>query len=424
MSKIKAYDVIKIVVFLLLYRVIATERQGVFDVSYWDKYIYSIICCCIIFTAIVLKNKMKYPISKVEVKLLFWEFLPFLVAGFCSLMITALNPVGYPRYYTRMLSNVMFPLLSILQGLMFFKYFGREAIDLTFFAYTAGYITSVAVAFLHGGLTQFALMIFDSTYNGSVLEMSELSPAFCLFSVYYLYEYNYRKLSQKKMLLREFICLFVLIVGMKRILILASIASLATYLFLCRNMSKIKFWTNFISVALIAVSLLYIYSIKSGILFKILETFNVNTMSRSSLWNGIKNEYFFSPLFFGRGMGFTSKWMDNNWQTLNIIGLTGTTGLHSDLLKYYIDFGFSGFIVFMFWNLKSVTIRIKKTLDEKAAFVYFLLMLLQVLCWFTDNVSAFHIFMFPFYMIVFCLVSDVRGAVYERTIQKQNCCRN
>lgn len=100
------------------------------------------------------------------------------------------------------------------------------------------------------------------------------------------------------------------------------------------------------SIVFIFVMLLFVYMIRSGLLFAALSIFNINTMARTDLWIGIKNQYTFSFFFLGRGLGFVSKWLDNNWMNLGIIGLVESTGLHSDILKYYTELGFVWFIAF------------------------------------------------------------------------------
>lgn len=100
------------------------------------------------------------------------------------------------------------------------------------------------------------------------------------------------------------------------------------------------------SIVFIFVMLLFVYMIRSGLLFAALSIFNIDTMARTDLWIGIKNQYTFSFFFLGRGLGFVSKWLDNNWMNLGIIGLVESTGLHSDILKYYTELGLVGFIAF------------------------------------------------------------------------------
>lgn len=393
---------------LLIYRSLSTGRQGLFSVTYWDKYIIGIICCIMLFLSLLVKNQMKFSVPYTIKKISGWMFFPIIAAWIYSCFIIILNPMEFSGIFTRSFSNVAFAFLAIIQGMLVYLYFREDAVNLTFIAYVACFMTSVLVAFINGGFSQFASMLFDSTYNGSVLEMSELTPAICLFMIYYLYKNRYRGMSKKETAIRVGICFFILIVGMKRILILSSAVIIFLYWFLKRKNERINKWINIISVGLVIVIYVYIYGIRSGLIYDLLEKYNINTMSRMQLWKAVSGTYDFSPLYFGRGLGYSSKWMDYNWSTTGILGLSQTTGLHNDLLKYFIDLGFLGSGIYIYLYLNFISRKIGKLLDRKAEVVYFLLMVLQILCWFTDNVSGFHVFMWPFYLITFSLLSDIR----------------
>ena len=156
-----------------------------------------------------------------------------------------------------------------------------------------------------------------------------------------------------------------------------------------------------IAVIFIMVSLLYIFTIKSGVLNVLLNLLNVNTMARMELWNGIAQTYKFSPLFLGKGSGYVSKWMDNNWSSLGIIGLHSSTGIHSDILKYYIELGFVGFIAYFFYYLCYIPNRIYKDRKDNSFALCFVLFLLQFLVWFTDNISTYHNYLWILYLLFF-----------------------
>lgn len=406
----------KIFFVLLIYRSLMTERQGIFHVTYWDKYVFGIICCVMLFVALIAQNYEKYVISRTVTRIMCWLITPITIAWLYSCVLMIVQTDKFSGILTRSFSNVAFTMLAVIQGVLVYLYFREEAVNLTFIAYVCCFMTSVVIALMNGGLYQFGAMLFDSTFNGSVLEMSELTPAICLFIIYYLYKYQYRGMSKKETIIRTGICVFILLIGMKRILILSLMCIAVLYSFLKWKRGRLNLWIDIITIGLILVIYLYIFGISSGILFDLFQKFNINTMARLQIWKAIDQTYDFSLFYFGKGLGYATKWMDNNWSTIGIIGLTQTTGLHNDLLKYYIDLGFWGIGIYIFVNLNIIAKKIGKMLDKKAELVYFLLVVLQILCWFTDNVSAFHVFMWPFYLIVFSLISDVRGISKEDKI--------
>jgi hypothetical protein len=322
------------------------------------------------------------------------------------MIVTVINQVNFDGYYTRALSNVAFPLLSIIEAVLAFMYFQDEAVDTLFIPYALSYITSIIVAFLESGFKQFYSMIFDSTYNGSVLEMSELLPAIALFLIYYLYQMKYRKMPLKSGLPKVIFCVIFLTAGWKRILMLSIIIVVLLYVILLNNTKRVLQKSLTVSIIFIALQYVYVYLIRNGLLFRIIALFNIETMARATIWSHLPGIYRFSPLFLGRGVGYVSKWMDNNWNTLGIIGLTQTTGIHNDVLKYFIELGFWMFGIYLFCILYYNTFKIKKELDDKSALTYFIMMVFQILCWFTDNVSGYHTFLFPLYLIIFSMISD------------------
>lgn len=409
-KKEKLSNIVKIIIILILYRSIATSRQGIFTVTYWDKYIYGILCCCVLFLAIIYENDMKFKFKKEQIRIILLIMFPIIIFWIYTMIINLWNPNIYEGFFTRSLSNVLFPLLAIIQGLLMYIYFKDKSIDIAFFIYALGFFTSIIIAFINGGVNEFYRMIFDSTFNGSVLEMSELSPTFSIFLLFYLYQYKNNNEHKKKIIFKILLCIVFLILGMKRILILSSLIICLIYLFLNKRVKNISFWTRIITACIILVIYVYIWGIKSEVLIDLFKEKGINTMSRTQLWRGIRKEYFFSPLYTGKGMGFVSKWMDNNWQGIGIIGLTQTTGLHNDLLKYYIELGFIGFLVYIYYILNVITQKIRKTINNESAMIYFLCMILQILCWFTDNISGFHIFMWIFYLILFYQCSNNKGS--------------
>lgn len=404
--KIKGRQLTKFLFILIVYRAVATDRQLLFTVSYWDKYIFSILGCVLLGICLLIRNKSAIPVHKNVLKISRLLFVPIIFIWAYSMIVTVINQVNFDGYYTRALSNVAFPLLSIIEAVLAFMYFQDEAVDTLFIPYALTYITSIIVAFLESGFKQFYSMIFDSTFNGSVLEMSELLPAIALFLIYYLFQMKYRGMPLKQGLPKVILCTTFLIVGWKRILVLSIIIVILLYIFLLGNTKRVLKRSLVISIIFITLQYIYVYLIRSGTLYQIISSLNIETMARATMWSHLPGVYQFSPLFLGRGVGYVSKWMDNNWHTLGIIGLTQTTGIHNDVLKYYIELGFWVFGIYLFWILYYNTFKIKKELDNKSALIYYIMMVFQILCWFTDNVSGYHTFLFPLYLIIFSMIRD------------------
>ena len=401
----KNLNIVGIIYILLVYLSVATDRQGIYNVQYMSKYYIGIIICIFLFILLVLKDGNKIIINKKQLYIAKIMFIPILVAFFYSIIINGFNNIEYSGFYSRSFGLVAYCLLAIIQAYLVYSYFGKKAVKYTFIALVLSYFTSIIVAFKNEGVLEFINILTNNSYHGSVLEMHELAPTIALILFYLLYLAYMKKINSKKAAIYIGICLVIIILSMIRIVFLTCGIVVILFLILKRkNKNRLRYVT-FFSIVLILISYIYIYCIKVGILYGFLDKYNINSMARTELWSGISSQYDFSLMYMGHGLGFVSIWMDNNWRYLNINGLTQTTGLHNDILKFYIDLGFVGNLVYMINLLYFNTKRIFKKINRNSAMLYFVLIVLQILMWFTDVVSIYHNFQWIFYLIVFSLLS-------------------
>lgn len=400
----KKLNLIAIIYVISVYLALATERQKIYNVQYMSKYYIGIIICVILFLLLIIKQKNTIIINIKQLYIAKIMFLPVLLIYIYTLFIYFYKPIEYSGLMSRALGNVMYSLLAIIQAYIIIAYFKKDAIKYTFLAIIISYFTSIIVAFKEGGVQQFISVITDSSYSGSVLEMHELAPIVAMFIFYYMYLLYLKKISKYKGFINICICLAILILSMKRIVILTTIIALFLFLFLKRNKKNFLNIIAFLSISLIIIAYTYVFLIKSGYLYTILDMYNINSMSRAQIWSGISNQYDFSVLYLGRGLGFSSIWMDNNWNILGINGLTQSTGLHNDILKFYIDLGFIVCGLYLFNLLYINTKKIYYKLNKNSALLYFVLIVLQILTWFTDVISGYHNYQWMFFLLIFSLL--------------------
>ena len=394
----------KYIYILLVYLGLATTGQGIYNVRYMSAYYFGIAVLVWCAFLKVSRTKFKLIVDTSLFRYIKMLFIPSVMVFIFSVIINIFNPCGLSRYYSRAFGLTMYILLAVLEAYFVFFYFEKKAIGYTFCAVALSYLTSCIVAFRQDGLYQFKKMIFDTGYNGSVLEMHEVAPIASLFAIYFLFSTKLKKENRKNFFLKEFICFFIIICSAKRINFICCVIMTFVYELIKRksySRKRLRSICRIIAVIFIMVSLLYIFTIKSGVLNVLLNLLNVNTMARMELWNGIAQTYKFSPLFLGKGSGYVSKWMDNNWSSLGIIGLHSSTGIHSDILKYYIELGFVGFIAYFFYYLCYIPNRIYKDRKDNSFALCFVLFLLQFLVWFTDNISTYHNYLWILYLLFF-----------------------
>lgn len=413
----KKNNILKIIYIILVYFQIATDRQRIYNVTYFSKYYIGIIIIVILFGYYIVNKGIKILINKKQLYVAELLILPIVCVFLHSMVLNVVNPVIYSGFVSRSFGLVVYGLLAIFQAYIVFVVFKESAVTYTFVGIVFNYLTSILVAFNTNGLKEFVNVLTDSHYSGSVLEMHELSPIAAMFFFYFLFELRFKNKSKRITIYKEFVCIVIIILSMKRIVILSSVVVVMIFEFIyfaSKRNNNIMFSIRVISYSIITTSLLFVYLMKSNILFFVLSLLDVNTMSRIELWQGINTQYEFSFLFLGRGSGYVSKWMDNNWMYLEINGLNETIGLHSDILKTYIELGFIGFFIYLHYILIHVSAKLGKIIRPSASILYFLLIVLQILIWFTENVSIFHNYQWIMCLMIFSLIDNKKRIMNMR----------
>lgn len=400
----------------LMYLGMATPGQGLFPVRWYLPYVTGFLSIILCFFVIGFNRGFRIKISSALKIWFFRLWLPVVIMFLYSMVVNLISPSGLYRYHTRALGLVVYLLLAVIQALLAYMCFGSRAVYYAFIAVGLIYFTSCLVAFKQSGISQFVKMITDSSTVGSVLEMHEVGPIAALFAIFFWYLRRYKKASLNIFLICMFACLFIIICSAKRIVLLAGIIMIVMFELISARKHSIDYMYRLcliIGVAFIISSLVFVWGIRDGVLDSLLVRFHVNTMSRSQLWGGMKANYRFSPLFLGRGIGFTSKWMDFNWQTLDINGLHGPTGIHSDILKYFIEIGFIGFVLYFGYFLLYLPARLKNRYHNNSFVLFFSVIVYQFLIWFTDNISTYHNFLWIIYLMVFAVVDDNEKMIFH-----------
>lgn len=180
------------------------------------------------------------------------------------------------------------------------------------------------------------------------------------------------------------ICWFIIIIGFKRIQFLA-LAIIFIVIFIFKRIRKRKNilrLEKLIGICVIIIGLLYVYSIDSGILNNIINLYNINTMGRINMYTFISRYYDFNILFKGLGYGFTLK-------KLSEFGFLYV--LHSDILRFYVEFGFIVFVWWLWYSLIYSSKRIAKKVSVNDSVSYFIVTLYLFILHFTDNTTNYFV---------------------------------
>ena len=119
--------------------------------------------------------------------------------------------------------------------------------------------------------------------------------------------------------------------------------------------------------------------------FNFAKDFGINTMGRSNYYQAMMKYAEFSPSFMGIGRHVTVRILTTD---LDYFGLGG---IHSDILKMYVENGFIVFGLWLWYYLINVTRQYKKRFGFKEAIMYFGLTIYTFTLYLTDNIEIYFI---------------------------------
>lgn len=226
---------------------------------------------------------------------------------------------------------------------------------------------------------------------------------FGAFAIYYVY---------KKRWFAVLMAMFLMYFADKKIAFLAVAAAVAV-LFLLWIFKKGKILAMTIWSLGISGIFYYIYAIHSGVLKNLCYNMGIIGNGRMTMYDRFREIYEFSPFFFGNGLG-------NIANILDCWAIPTYDHLHNDLLKFYFELGFLGFLIFMISY--GVTFYLAEKRFGKSQMCGLLAMTVHSMVLFmTDNVSVYILYLVPVYSICFAmLVSEEKEFTYLHKVMNHD----
>lgn len=386
--------------------------------------------------------KKKYPyIIVVVLSLLLTPFLSF--GDFGAIIIIALIDVFWKGENSKIISrkDVIFlcllyiicliqSFLFFLIGNMDFAYFSRGCsttlnyIVWGFFCYrfiehynedallymtdslVLAYSFSVVAAIIQFGFLEVAIQtmsIFIGGFESAGSETDTILEAchqilLVMPLVSVLFYYRYKTSHDKRYLTRLILAIIISLLAYKRIAIASALLIfIVSYIFIKLRSSLLLPC----SIGGVVFCIVFIYLTKNGEIYDYADKFGIDLAFRDVLWKGITNQYEFSVDFIGRGWGYITKYVHlYNMQIWNIkIG-----GLHSDILRTYIELGFCGFILFKSYLLYFYPKILQKSSKYASALVFLLCQLYALLVETTDNIMSYPACQLILILAPFCIL--------------------
>ena len=151
-------------------------------------------------------------------------------------------------------------------------------------------------------------------------------------------------------------------------------------------------------------------------------------MSREGLYEFIGDQYDFSLIFFGRGFGFVEHYL----VYVKTLGLkyagSSLEHIHNDLLLYYIENGFLGYLGWLIITSIWYPIWWYKHGNEKLCMLYTMFNAYNLVTYTTDNMSSSYQVTLTYRLVLmgcfatYWLANETKGRVKNDKIQCNNSC--
>lgn len=244
-------------------------------------------------------------------------------------------------------------------------------------------------------LLMYVVPNFGMLFLGYTWE-STYAFAFGVFAIYYAYKRRWISFAW---------ALNFTFLADKRIALLGVVAVVCIMgiVWLFQNNKKVVFGIWTVTIGLIYG---YLFLIYSGILESVCWGLNINTNGRVQMYTRMANQYDFLSGFLGNGIGIMENLLDH-------LQIDTYANLHNDLLKFYIELGFIGFLIYLI-SYYLIFHLAEKYFGKKEMCFLLGISIYSMLLFATDNVSIYLMYLIPFYSTIFAVLSSNRKNIVQR----------
>lgn len=302
-------------------------------------------------------------------------------------------------YITQTIILTFYHWTIILIAFVFSRETGEESMFIilksAIVSYSTVIIRYIAVAGFEGILHPFNYRV-----NGVGLEVHGLTYCLAIIFIYFWVTKGYKYIFRHGIF---YITVLYIILGNKRALYLGMVVTILLYqLFKIFSNKKEKI-LGIATGSILILVLIFIYSIRSGLLQMLAVQYNVTDSFRFNFWNYFKSYYEFSPLYLGRTIFFTDYYMTLP-EIHKMYNFSGQGQMHNDLLRTFIGWGFIPFIYYYYRFMVSSVKKMKKLGIKHAGWKFY-----PIICFFVfiegfDNMLSGFDFNMIFFLIFFLII--------------------
>lgn len=374
------------VVYILTMTIAFTTRYG--DISLgWHHQIF-IGAFWIAFALLQMaKNRFKYKENKEIIFFLKLYLIPHLVIHLYTIFLMAIGKVNWSYFSTNV--TVYVPTTLAIMSIYLFK---NKAIVYNLIALILSWSLSVTVSTIWKGPAIFVHAILQAYVNPlddfggltlNYLELHDLVLAVGYIIVFYIF---LNSKFTKKSFTYVAIMIIIMTLGMKRISLVGLALAIIVNLLIKRERENKQYRFCLLAGSvgfLLCYAWIYVFS--SSEIYALLSSHGINMMGRQYYYSTILKYSEFSPTFIGIGRNVVTKILQGELSYMRV------EGVHSDIIKMYVEVGFIMFGLWLWYLLIHMTKEYKKVFGNKAAVVYFGVLIYTFSLYLTDNVETYFI---------------------------------
>lgn len=334
---------------------------------------------------------INYTKSVLSTSIPFYLQVVFLLTISCGIWITSIQTVPYMKPG---LTRLLYTVINITVAVSAAYVFGKDCIEYAFWGSILYHTKMIALAAKAAGISNIipdfigTIMGEDTGVFMGMLEVNE--PTFCVGIFFLFFIFCDKDMFGKRKYLYIALSTVFLMTGFKRNILGAVALAIAIGFVMEKMKTKRKDLDIAILAGIFAIlgCVFYVFLIKSNIFVTVMQKYGVNLMSREGLYEFIGTEYEFSPFFMGRGFGYVEHYL----VYVKTLGLkyagSSLEHIHNDLLLYYIEEGFWGYLGWLWINCIWYPKWWYKHGNEKLCLLYTIINAYNLITFTTDNMSS------------------------------------
>lgn len=312
-------------------------------------------------------------------KILIILLLPILYYTLHSLLVSLVfgNSINITSYIKEVL-YVLIPITNIL--LLDFVFDNKsDIIDYIFY--------SIVIAFILQSVVFNMDYIINNIGNPNrpfgLFENHILTQALVYYFLYYVYKENKRN---------SIISLLLILLGNKRVVYIGILMCIIPFIILMIKKISVKYKIYLTSIYLVLIQLIYVFCIKINIFQSVMIHLGIDDKWRSNIWGYFLSDFDMGVSFFGKGVGYV-------YEKLQIIGNEWYPYLYNEPLKYFVELGLLGFIIFsilkllILFKMRFVNIRYLGFIILSMSFFTSVV--------FMDSLNFYQEYMFLFFSVIY-----------------------